>query len=193
MLFGRRDNRRRLFFIKKEFQGKFILLYALCIILPAALAVLALHKQAQVELERHLFSSHLKISDTGEIFQWLLIKTNLLSSSLLIVIVMLFSLYIFHRLNTHFFRMEALFDAMGRGDFSLKPQLTSRFNEISTFIELAEATRQDYRQRFWELSELLDQLDKRLAAGATTDELHEFSKKLSAHLSRVTLPERSSQ
>lgn len=189
MLFGKRDNRRRQFLIKKEFQGKFILLFALCVIGPAGLSVVALYLQARMALEKYLFSSHLKIAHTGEIFSGLLIKTNLIGSALMVVLVMLLSLYIFRRLNTHFSRMEERFDAMGRGDFSPLPQLPSRFNEVSTLINLAEQTRQNYRERFREIESLLNRLEERLTVGAATAELRELSKELTGHLQRINLPE----
>lgn len=192
MLFLNRDRRRRQFFIRKEFQGKFILLFALCVIGPVGLAVTALYIQARTELERYLFSSHLKITNTGEIFSGLIIKTNLISSAFMIVLVMLLALYIFHRLNTHFFRMEARFDAMGRGDFSHLPQPPSRFNEVSTLINLSEQTRQNYRERFRDIEDLLNKLGDSLTAGAATAELRQISKELAVHLQRVTLPEGSS-
>lgn len=191
MLFRNRDSRRRQFFIRKEFQGKFILLYALCVIGPAGLAVTALYVQARMALEKYLFSTHLKITHTGEVFSGLLIKTNLISSALMIALVMLLSLYIFRRLNMHFSRMQARFDAMGQGDFSPLPQPPSRFNEISTLINLAEQTRQNYRERFREIATLLNKLEESLTAGAATAELRQLSKELAGHLQRVSLPERS--
>ena len=189
MLFWNRDPRRRQFFIKKEFQGKFILFYALCVIGPAGLAVIALYVQSRLALEKYLFSSHLKITHTGEIFSGLIIKTNLVSSAFMIVLVMLLSLYIFRRLNLHFFRMETRFDAMGRGDFSPLPQLASRFNEVSNLIKLSEQTRQNYHGRFREIETLLNRLEDSLTAGAATAELREISKELAVHLQRVSLPE----
>lgn len=186
------DSRRRQFFIRKEFQGKFILLYALCAIGPAGLAVTALYAQSRAALEKYLFSSHLKITHTGEIFSGLLIRTNLISSALVVVLVMLLSLYIFRRLNTHFFQMEARFAAMGQGDFSPRPQLPSRFKEVSTLINLSEQTRQNYRERFREIEALLNKLEESLSAGAATAELRQLSQELAGHLQRVSLPERSS-
>ena len=193
MLLWKRDPRRRQFFIKKEFQGKFILLFALCVIAPAGLSVLVLYRQARQELEKYLFSSHLKITHTGEIFSELLIKINLISATLIIVLVMLLSLYIFRRLNTHFLRMETRFDAMGRGDFSPLPQQPSRFNEVSTLINLAEQTRQNYRERYQNIETLLSKLEESLTNNAGVSELSEHAKALAEHLQRVRLPEISTR
>ena len=191
MFFPTRDHPLWQFFVKKDVRKKFFLLYALCVIGPAGLAVLALYVTARRELERVLFSSHLKITDSGEIFQGLMVKTNLISLVLIVVLVMLLSLYVFRRLNIHFQRMEERFDAMGRGDFSLPPQPPSRFNEISSLIELSEQTRQDYRQRFVEMDRLLEKLDYSLASEAPAAELRDVADKLAGQLRRVNLPEAS--
>jgi len=189
VFFPNRDHRLWQFFVKKDVRKKFILLYALCVIGPSGLVVLALYVRARAELERILFSTHLRITDSGEIFQGLMVKTNLISLVLIVVLVMLLSLYVFRRLNIHFQRMEERFIAMGRGDFSLAAQPPSRFNEIASLIELSEQTRQDYRQRFAELDLLLDQLDNRLACEAPAAELHNLAEKLAAQLRQINLPE----
>lgn len=186
-----RDHRLWQFFVKTDVRMKFILLFALCVIGTAGLAVLSLYITARRELEKVLFSSHFRITDSGEIFQGLMVKTNLISLVFIVMLVMLLSLYVFRRLNIHFQRMEERFAAMGRGDFSLPAQPPSRFNEISSLIELSEQTRQDYRQRFAELELLLDQLDIRLASEAPAAELHNLAEKLAVHLRRVNLPEAS--
>jgi hypothetical protein len=118
----------------------------------------------------------------------LLVKTNLISMILIVVLVMLLSLYAFRRHNIHFQRMEERFIAMGHGDFSLPPQPPSRFNEIASLFELSEQTRQDYRQRFAELDLLLDKLDYRLATEAPAAELRDLGEKLAGQLRRVNLP-----
>lgn len=185
------ENRLWQFFIKKDVRKRFLLLYTLCVLGPAGLAVLALYLTARLELEKILFSSHLKISDSGEIFGGLMVKTNLISLVIIVVLVMLLSLYFFRRLNIHFQRIRDRFEGMARGDFSLPAQQLSCFNEISSLIALSEQTRQDYRQRFAELDLLLDKLDDRLASGASTVELRELAEKLAGQLRQVTLPEGS--
>jgi hypothetical protein len=193
MFFPNRDHPLWQFFVKKDVRKKFFLLYTLCVIGPAGLAVLALYVTARVQLEKFLFSSHLRITDSGEIFQGLMVKTNLISLILIVVLVMLLSLYVFRRLNIHFQRMEERFDAMGRGDFSLPAQPLSRFNEISSLIELSEQTRQDYQQRFAELDLLLEKLENRLASEAPSAELRNVADNLAVELRRVILPETAAQ
>lgn len=188
MFFLSRESPLWQFFVKKDVRKKFILLYALCVVGPAALAALSLYVTARLELEKFLFSSHLKITNSGEIFGGLMLNINLISLVLIVVLIVLLSLYVFRRLNTHFYQMEDRFNGMGRGDFSLPAQQLSCFNEISSLITLSEQTRQDYRQRFAELDLLLDKLDDRLAAAAPAEELGDLAEKLATHLRRVSLP-----
>lgn len=189
MLFRTEVTRIWDFFVKKDLRKKFILLYVLCVLGPAGLTALSLYLVARLELEKILYSSHLKISDSGEIFSGLMIKTNLISSFLIVLLIILLSLYFFRRLNTNFHQMEERFAAMGQGDFSMPAQQLSSFNEISSLIKLSEQTRQNYRQRFAELDLLLDKLDDSLVAEASAAELRDLGDKLAVHLRRVNLPE----
>lgn len=185
-------NRLLQFFIKGSVQKKYLLIYATCVLGPAGVSVLALYLQAKWRLEKVLFSSHIRIADSGEIFRDLMVSTNLVAFIVIVVLMIILSLYVFNRFNTHFHRMEDRFAAMGRGDFSLPAQQQSRFNEISTLIDLSEKTRQKYRQSFIELDKLLERIDNALASGATEEELRCLTDKLSAHLLQIKLPERTS-
>lgn len=182
-------HRRRQFFIKKEFQGKFILLYAFLIISLAILTSYGLFLSIQKTLESQLYSSHLKIERSGDLLQGILLKTNVAAIFAIIVLVVVLSLYIFRRLNTHFFLMEQRIDAMSRGDFTLDMQAPSRFNEISRLISLIEQTQHDYRQRFDAIAATLDDIDEALNNGADPEQLQAGRARLSKLLQEVALPE----
>lgn len=181
------------FFMIKDVQKKYFALYALSVIGPASLAVLALYLQARWELENILFSSHIKITDSGEIFRNILIKTNFVTFAVIVTLVVLLTLYLLGRLNTHFHRMEERFVAMGQGDFSLPPQALSGFNEISSLIQVSEQMRETYRNHFLELDDLLEKIDNGLASDAPAQDLHILANKLTDTLRKVRLPEISIQ
>lgn len=189
MIFLNKEISLSQFFVKRDARNTFIALYFLSVVVPAGLAVLALYMDARLVLEKHLFSSHIKISNTGEIFRTLMIRANVVSVFIIVVLIMILSLYVFRRLNSHFHRMEERFDAIGRGDFSLPAQQLSRFNEISTLINLSEQIRQDYRQRFTNLDGLLEKLDKMLTDGAPEAELRRVADELTVQLRHIHLPE----
>lgn len=182
-------HRRRQFFIKKEFQGKFILLYALLIISLAVLTSYGLLLSIQEALECQLYSSHLKVERSGDLLQGILLRTNIAVILAMVVLVVILSLYIFSRLNTHFFRMEQRIDAMSRGDFTSAAQPPSRFNEISRLISLVEQTQHDYRQRFEDIAGALEEIEEALAAGGDREQLQAGRAKLDKLLQEVVLPE----
>lgn len=183
-----KENRLIPFFLKKNVQIKYLLIYTICILGPGVFSALALYLQAKWELEKILFSSHIKIADSGEIFRGLMVRTNLVTFIIIVILVIMLSLYVFNRFNKHFHRMEERFSAMERGDFSLPPQQQSRFNEISALIDLSEETRQKYRQRFIDLDRLLENIDDALVSGAPAAELRSLTDRLSAHLRQIKLP-----
>lgn len=182
-------HRRRQFFIKKEFQGKFILLYAFLIISLAILTSYGLFLSLRKTLESQLYSSHLKVERSGDLLQGILLKTNVAAVFAIVVLVVILSLYIFKRLNTHFFHMEQRIDAMSQGDFTMSAQPSSRFNEISRLISLLEQTQHDYRQRFDAIAETLNEIEEALQTGADPEQLQAVRARLGKLLQEVALPE----
>lgn len=186
-------NRRRQFFIKKEFQGKFILLYAMIIICLAMLTAYCLYLSIQKTLEIGLYSSHLKVDRSGDLLLGILSRTNIFAILAIVILVMLLSLYVFKRLNTHFFRMECRIDAMSQGDFTSPTQSQSRFNEISRLISLIDETGNDYRKRYEDIRDALHSIEETLNAGGDSEKLKAGRSKIHALLQEVTLPARNAE
>lgn len=185
----RPSNRRRQFFIKKEFQGKFVLLYATAVFALATGAALFFWRSARQAIDQQLYSSHIKVARSGDLIRGLLFEVNLVCAAAVILLVTGLSLYIFYRLNQHFSALEERFSAMGRGDFSLPRQDGSRFNEISALIELAETVRDDYRQRYADIAQTLDEIEGALAEPHPLAGLRQAQVRLDAALAQVNLPE----
>lgn len=183
-------NLRRQFFIKKEFQGKFILLYAGAIIFPAGVVTALLYHYVKAELERHLYSSHLKIGHTGEILSSHLLAVNVMAIFAIVILVMAVSLIVFSRLNRHFLRLENALHAMSRGDFNPRLLPPSRIQEITLLINMTEKTREDYGSRFAALAAVLDELERACLAQAPIErqKLRECADKLGVVLSGIELP-----
>lgn len=184
-----RPYRRRQFFIKKEFQGKFVLFYAVSVVSLAGIATLVFARYAGLTIDRHIYSSHIKIARSGELIRGILFEANLACATAVILLVIGLSLYIFHRLNCHFWAMEERFTAMARGDFSLPRQPGSRFNEISELIDLSEEVRTDYRQRYIEIGEVLGEIEEALACPDPAAGLRDARTRLDALLAQVRLTE----
>lgn len=184
-----KKNLRRQFFIKREFQSKFILLYAGAIVFLAGLVTVLLYRNVRTELERHLYSSHLKIGSTGEILSGHLLTVNILALCAIVSVVMAVSLVIFSRLNRHFSRLGSAIDAFGRGDFAPRPLPPSHIQEITLLMNLTERTREDYRSRFEALTVALDELERACQCPVEPQRLQACAEKLRAVLRQVDCPE----
>lgn len=182
-------SRRRQFFIKKEFQGKFILLYAVVIISLAGLIAFQLYRSGQNVLDQNLYISHVKIESTGDILFGLLLETNILAAFGIVLIVIILSFVVFSRLNTHFFRMEERLDAMAGGDFTTPSQPPSRFHEISRLISMVQGAQDDYRQRFGDIAEALNEIETGCGSLGDSASLERGKEKLRKILDKITLPE----
>jgi len=182
-------SRRRQFFIKKEFQGKFILLYAMVIICLAGLITFQLFRSGQDVLTRNLYVSHLKVQSTGEILFGLLLKTNVFALLGIVLVVIILSFIVFSRLNAHFFRMEQRLEAMTQGDFSFSPQPASHFNEISRLISMVQSAQSDYRQRFEGMAAALERIEGGCHGKGDPALLGEGNDLLRKVLAGISLPE----
>ncbi|TYO98806.1 hypothetical protein EDC39_105175 [Geothermobacter ehrlichii] len=181
--------RRRNFFIKKEFQGKFILSYAITLIGLAALVTWILSIKMRQALEVHLYSSHLNIERTGDFMFDLLVRTNMYAIVGILALVLLVSSIIVNRLNRHFSRMCATLNAMARGRFDTPPIPESHFHEITNLIRLVEELKLHYRERFVAIHEALQTVEAGCNQLPDRTRLQEGRDRLQRLLDQVYLPE----
>jgi len=181
--------RRRNFFIKKEFQGKFILIYGLTLISLAALITWILSTKIRNALEWQIYSSHLRVERTGDFMFGLLMETNVIGILGILGLVILISMVIVNRLNLHFQRMGTTLNQMAKGDFSQPPQAPSQFQEITQLISLLEEMKMHYREKFASLDDILQSIETAASDRADTDRLMQERDRLSQLLSRTRLPD----
>lgn len=181
--------RRRQFFIKKEFQSKFILLYTLTLVLLAGLTTWLLALKINRALEWHIYSSHLKIERTGDFISGLLFETNLEASLAILAIVTLLSMIVVKRLNRHFYRMCRTLNSMSRGEFSVDRQPPSRFHEISLVINMVEGVKATTITRYERLQQALLLLEAGCKSPSPDRaKLQAAHSELTRELSQVSLP-----
>ncbi|RMF45761.1 MAG: hypothetical protein D6751_06645 [Deltaproteobacteria bacterium] len=152
--------RRRNFFIKKEFQGKFILTYALTLTGLAGLVTWILSIQMRAAIENHLYSSHLNIQRTGDFMFDLLVRTNMMAVIGILALVLLISGIIVSRLNRHFHRMCSTLQEMSRGNFDTPDIPESHFHEITNLIRLVEELKLHYRKKFATIHDALAEIEQ---------------------------------
>ncbi|WP_020676270.1 hypothetical protein [Geopsychrobacter electrodiphilus] len=187
---GRLSLRRRKFFIKKEFQGKFIAIYAVGVLALSGITTLVLNRVLHKIVDEQLYSSHMKVHRTGELFLTPLIQTNLYSILAVSLLILIFSIVVFKRLNHHFTRMDLAFHAMADGDYQSYDPPGSRFEEINAMIDLVRKTQDDYGSLTAELSKLIQEIDAAVKAGSSHGQIKALHGRLTQAISRIQLPEK---
>jgi methyl-accepting chemotaxis protein len=182
---------RRKFFIKKEFQGKFIAIYTLGVVALAGVATLVLNSRLHKVVEEHLYSSHMKVQRTGELIMTPLFQVNFYAMLALGLLVLISSVILFKRLNRHFCRMDLAFNAMAEGDYQSYDPPGSRFEEINAMIDLVRKTQDVYGEQIAELKNIAQELNAVLDADPAPGQIKALHERLSQAINQVRLPETS--
>ena len=178
---------KRKFLIKKQFQGRFILLYSFAISVIVGVGTYFLFLQIQAAVEQHLYSTHIKIERVGDFLVNLLFNTNFTIIFFVVVTILLLSLFIFRRINHNFSKMEGTIQAMAEGDFS-KPFSCDRcFLEAGDLTSVLEQTRINNLARFEQLNEALNELEQGALESVDQKLLESGKDKLKKLLDNISL------
>jgi methyl-accepting chemotaxis protein len=186
---GRPSFRRRKFFIKKEFQGKFIAIYAIGVFILSGATTLILNSWLHKIVDEQLYSSHMKVQRTGELFLAPLIQTNLYAMLAVSLLILIFSVVVFKRLNNHFLRMDRAFKAMAEGDYQSYDPPGSRFEEINAMVDLVRSAQDDYSSLTNDLAKVTKEIDAAVKAGCSAEKMKQLHERLALMVNQVQLPE----
>ena len=186
---GRPSFRRRKYFIKKEFQGKFIALYTLGIVALAGGTTLVLNAWLHRIVDEQIYSSHMRVQRTGELFLSPLIQTNFYAILAVGLLVLIFSLVVFKRLNRHFSHLDRAFHQMAAGDYGDYEPIYSLSEELNTLIDMVGEAQERYQGRLDELQKIRAEVDKLIETGCPTEEVAALHARLSAAIKQIQLPE----
>ncbi len=112
--------RRQKFFIRGNFHLKFILSYAAVLAAGILIAVYLIYLSSMDIVERAIFSSHLSVSSTGELFYRAIMQTNLMIAAIIafIGIVLIASAHLY--LEFFFSSLTRALDRLAGGDYSFR-------------------------------------------------------------------------
>jgi len=173
----------RKFFIKKQFQGRFILLYCFTVSVIAGFGTYALFLKIQTAVEQHLYSTHIKIERVGDFLVSLLFNTNAVIILLVVLTILVLSLLIFQKINKNFTKLEESIQRMAGGDFSRAFDCGGCFMETVNLTSILEQTRINNLARFQQLNEALDDLEQ----GTDLELMQRGKDNLSNLLGNITL------
>lgn len=127
--------RRRNYFIKKGFQARFILRFILVIFLGIIVSSGIVYYLTSKKIEEAYYRSHIKIASTGEIVYPILFTANTITVGIIIVITIIITLLISHKIAGPLYRIEKSIHEIGEGNLSFKIYLRAK-DELITLAEI---------------------------------------------------------
>jgi methyl-accepting chemotaxis protein len=127
--------RRRNYFIKKGFQTRFILRFILVIFFGIIVSSGIVYFLTSKKIEEAYYRSHIKIASTGEIVYPILFTANIITVGIIIVITIIVTLLISHKIAGPLYRIEKSIHEIGEGNLSFKIYLRAK-DELITLAEI---------------------------------------------------------
>lgn len=127
--------RRRNYFIKKGFQARFILRFILVIFLGIMVSSGIVYYLTSKKIEEAYYRSHIKIASTGEIVYPIIFTANIITLSMIIIITIVITLLISHKIAGPLYRIEKSIHEIGKGNLSFKIYLRAK-DELITLAEI---------------------------------------------------------
>lgn len=126
--------RRRHYFIKKDFQFKFILKFCLLILVGVIVSTCLLFLFSQDSLTSSFNQSRLVIKQTSVAILPAAIYTNLITLGLITLATIIVTLFVSHKLAGPMFRFEADLEVIGEGDLTKIIRLRKR-DQLKDIVE----------------------------------------------------------
>lgn len=126
MFQNKRSYKRSSYFIKKEFQFKFILRFCLLVLIGAVISTGLVFLFSQGTLTSSFQHSRLIIKNTGVAILPSVIYTNLITLALITLATIIVTLFVSHKVAGPMFRFEKELKAIGEGNLTNKIMLRKK-------------------------------------------------------------------
>lgn len=127
-------HKRKILFIKKEFQAKFILKFCLIILFGAIVSTLILYLFSQGTVTTSFQHSRLVVRNTGSAILPAVIYTNLITLAMISVAAIMVTLYISHKIAGPLFRFERDLEEVSAGNLTKRIRLRGK----DQMVEMAD-------------------------------------------------------
>lgn len=121
----REKNRRKNYFIKRDFQGRFILRFCGLVILGSVISGVILILFSQGSVTTAFVNSRLSIVSTADYILPCLVGSSLITIGLISIATAVVVMYLSHRIAGPLFRIERSARQIGAGDLTLNIKLRS--------------------------------------------------------------------
>lgn len=173
--------RRRHYFVKKDYQFKFILKFCLLILIGAMISTVLLFLFSQGTLTTSFQQSRLVIKNTAVAIFPAVIYTNLITLGLITLATICVTLFVSHKLAGPMFRFEKELEEIGKGDLTKKISLRKK-DQLKDMGEslnkMIEGLHEKVLAAQTELEHIIDSASKQNAPGGLIQELNHLHQKI---------------
>ena len=166
-----KTHQRRIVYIQKEFQRKFILkfcLVALCAMVVASLLLYALSKNTMTATYRY---HHLALQRTGEAILPSLLVTNLIVLVVFLAATIMMTLYVSHKIGGPLYHLKKSLEAIGNGDLITLVRLREH-DQLMDFAATINQMTGNLKERVSQIEREVEVLrDKTLKDDCSKDEI----------------------
>lgn len=136
MLFPQKTYKRRHFFIKKEFQFRFIVRFCLLVVFGEILSTGLILFFSRGNLTSLFSNSHLVVTDTADFILPAVLYSNLITIILISLAMIVVTLFVSHKIAGPLFRLEKDVNVIAGGDltYTVRLRKADQLKELSNDI-----------------------------------------------------------
>lgn len=156
--------KRKPFFIRGNFQLKFLLFYAAILATGIFSAVYLIYRALQGVVEEAAFSSHLSLSSSGELFWPAIVRINIMIAGISVLAGLLAIAGIHYYLDGFFHDLGEGLDRLAKSDFSFRLRTKGRWwvrSLVDDFNQKMEALQKDSERTGALADSLITAIDER--------------------------------
>lgn len=162
--------RRRHYFIKKDFQFRFIFKFCLILLSGVIISTALLYLFSQDTLTSTFSNSKLVIEKTAFAIMPAVIYTNLITLGLISIASIAVTLLVSHKLAGPMFRFEADLKVIGTGDLTMKIRLR-KDDQLTPFVESINSMTESLHGKVLRIQSDVDAINDIVSKNDVPDEL----------------------
>lgn len=161
------SNKRRIYFIEKKFQTKFILNFCLLVVLGGLLTIGILYCLAMHSTTVSIVNSRVVVRSTADFLLPVLIQTVLIVTVLIGFAAIVTTLFVSHKIAGPLYRCKSVISTLSRGDFSNDfkirrfDQLKDLADSLNNMIKQIREKISQLKSNFISLKNELENIDER--------------------------------
>lgn len=167
-----RSYQRRNYFIKKEFQTKFIIKFCVLLLLGVIISTILLFAFSQDTLTSSFQHSQLVIKQTGLAILPSIVYTNLITFALISIATIIVTLFVSHKIAGPLLRLEKELKIIGNGDLTGQVKLR-KLDQITDLADCLNNTAASLRVKVAEIRTEVEEIQQSAANQEAIPALHE--------------------